>query len=267
MLVPQTRLPLPLALSCHSYPVKSVTYSFIDLMYVDSQDWEKKELLNLTISLKQMWQQFDTFDKSDTLAVTEWIIFTTLAVARMMRQLTVPKCDGPILLLLDVLTCCVGTLSLKAWGQAGLLPHYPRVQLLCRRGIDPPAVTVFPVVYSSRAMAAVTADVSRSRSVTYSGVFAWGNGTLLSQGCSIDNFVGPDYLRPPCRAGIRLSVISVHATLFNQAHQSMWLFPAIVTKLTAKANDIELNSNLISSYLFYNFTIIFVRSHLIKLNA
>lgn len=81
----------------------------------------------------------------------------------MISQLTVPKCDGPILLLLDVLTCCVGTLSLKAQrGQAGLLPHYPWVQLLRRHGIDPPAVTELPVEYSYGAMTVVTAEVSHS---------------------------------------------------------------------------------------------------------
>lgn len=81
----------------------------------------------------------------------------------MISQLTVPKCDGPILLLLDILTCCVGTLSLKAQrGQAGLLPHYPWVQLLRRHGIDPPAVTELPVEYSYGAMTVVTAEVSHS---------------------------------------------------------------------------------------------------------
>lgn len=57
MLVQHTRLPLPLTLSCHSYIVKSVAYSFTGLTYVDSQDWEKKEMLNLTIDLKQMFWQ------------------------------------------------------------------------------------------------------------------------------------------------------------------------------------------------------------------
>lgn len=82
---------------------------------------------------------------------------------RMTSQLAVPKCDGPILLPLDVLTCCVGTLSIKAQrGQAWFPPHYPWVQLLCWHCIDPPAVTELPVEYSSRAMALVMADASRN---------------------------------------------------------------------------------------------------------
>lgn len=98
----------------------------------------------------------------------------------MISQLTVPKRDGPILLLLDILTCCVGTLSLKAQrGQAGLLPRYPWVQLLCRHGIDPHAVTELPVECSSRAMAAVTAEVSHSQVIACSRVFAQGRGTLF----------------------------------------------------------------------------------------
>lgn len=41
------------------------------------------------------------------------------AVTRMTSQLTFPKCDGPILLLLDILTCLVGTVSPKTQkGQA-----------------------------------------------------------------------------------------------------------------------------------------------------
>lgn len=82
-------------------------------------------------------------------------------MARLINQPAVPECDGPILLLLDVLTCCVGTLSLKGLrGQAGLLPHYSWVQLLCGHSIDPPALTEGPVEYSDRAMAAVMAEVS-----------------------------------------------------------------------------------------------------------
>lgn len=34
-------------------------------------------------------------------------------VAHLINQLTVPNCDGPILLPLDLLTCFAGTLSLK----------------------------------------------------------------------------------------------------------------------------------------------------------
>lgn len=82
---------------------------------------------------------------------THFSVFPGLAVARMTRQLTVPKCDGPILLLLDVLTCSVGTLALKAPGSGGLLPLHLCSQLLCRHAIDPaPPDTECPVVCSSR---------------------------------------------------------------------------------------------------------------------
>lgn len=110
-----------------------------------------------------------------------WTIFTSLAVTCMISQLTVPTCDGPILLLLDVLTCRVGTLSLKAQrGQAWLLPRFSQVQLLCKHGIDPPAVTELPVECSCRAMAVLTAEGSHGWFVICSRVFAPGRSTLLS---------------------------------------------------------------------------------------
>lgn len=63
----------------------------------------------------------------------------------MTGQLSVPGRDGPIPLPRDVLTCRVGTLFLKAQtGQLGLLPRCPWAQWLCRRSIDPPAVTEPP---------------------------------------------------------------------------------------------------------------------------
>lgn len=40
-------------------------------------------------------------------------------MARMISQPAVPECDGPILLLLDILTCCVATLSLRALRGSG----------------------------------------------------------------------------------------------------------------------------------------------------
>lgn len=159
-----------------------------------------------------------------------------LAVARMISQLAVPKCDGPILLPLDVLTCCVGTLSMKAQrGQAGLVPHYPWVQLLCRHGIDPPAVTELPVEYSYSAMAVIMADVSHSWCIMCSMVFSWGRGTLLLECCSIDNFIWPDYLRLLYPAGIGLGVISVYVTLFHQDLQSIRTFAmrqSVLSKLS-----------------------------------
>lgn len=83
-------------------------------------------------------------------------------VTRMTRQLTVPKCDGPILLLLDVSSCCAGTMSPKMPRSAGVGASWAR--LLCRCGIDPPAVNEPPVVAIS--------GLFSTCSVTYSGVFA-----------------------------------------------------------------------------------------------
>lgn len=91
-----------------------------------------------------------------------------------------------------------------------------RARLLCRRAIDPPAVAGSPVV--------AIVGLSSTCSLTYSGVFAWGHGSLLSHGCSIDGFVRPDYLRPLSHADIRLGVINAHAALFDQDHQSIPAF-------------------------------------------
>lgn len=55
--------------------------------------------------------------------------------ARMTRQLAVPNCDGPILLLRDVSSCCAGTPSLKMQRSAGVAAS--RARLLCRCSIDP----------------------------------------------------------------------------------------------------------------------------------
>lgn len=135
-------------------------------------------------------------------------------VTRMTRQLTVPKCDGPILLLLDVSSCCAGTMSAKTPRSAGVAASWAR--LLCRCGIDPPAVSESPVVAVS--------GLSSTCSVTYSGVCARGRGSLLSRGCSIDSVARPHYLRLLSHAGIRLGVINAHAALFNQDHQSIAAF-------------------------------------------
>lgn len=67
-------------------------------------------------------------------------VFPYLAVARMRRQLAVPKCDGPILLLLDILTCCVGTLPPKALGSGRAASSH----LLCGPDIDPPRQLATP---------------------------------------------------------------------------------------------------------------------------
>lgn len=103
------------------------------------------------------------------------MLFARMAT-RMTRQLTVPKCDGPILLLLDVSSCCAGTMSPKMPRSAGVAASWAR--LLGRCGIDPPAVYEPPVV--------AILGLSSTCSVTYSGVFASGRGSLLSHGCSID---------------------------------------------------------------------------------
>lgn len=152
-------------------------------------------------------------------------------VTRMTRQLTVPKCDGPILVPPDVSSCCAGTLSPKTPRSAGDAASWAR--LLCRRSIDLPAVSKSPI--------AAIVGLSSTCSVTCSGVFAWGHGSLLSHGCSIDNFVRPDYLRPPSHAAIRLGVVNVHTAMFNQDYQSIstltvWPGPCVVTMLIKTAH-------------------------------
>lgn len=66
------------------------------------------------------------------------------------------------------------------------------------------------------------------------GGLAWGHGSLVSHGCSIDSLARADYLRPLSHAGIRLGEINVHAALFNQDHRSIptstvWPGPSVVT--------------------------------------
>lgn len=85
-----------------------------------------------------------------------------MAVARMIGQHAVPKCDGPILLPLDVLTCRVGTLSLKAHRGHGLLPQCPKVQLLCSMVLIPQRLQGSLMSIPIEAWRAITAEVSCS---------------------------------------------------------------------------------------------------------
>lgn len=166
-------------------------------------------------------------------------VLSICMATRMTRQITVPKCDGPILLLLDVSSCCAGTPSPKTPRSAGVAASWAR--LPCRRSIDPPAVAKSPVV--------AIVGLSPTRSGTYSGVFAWGHRSLLSRGCSIDSFVRLDYLRPPSPAGIRLGVINAQAALFNQDHHStttftVWPAPSVGTMLTKTVTTYDKVSGL-----------------------
>lgn len=116
----------------------------------------------------------------------------------MTRQLAVPKCDGPILLLLDILTCCVGTLPRKALGQGGLLPLTYFVgcgiSIPSRQLATPPlcvALQLFPVLTAWH-IPSLTSPIQRRP-----GMRAW--HMLLTS-----PFAWTDYFRPLCCGGFVL---------------------------------------------------------------